>query len=154
MSLHFAYSFPAMCGLQAGREYFVVMCPLKVLPKLFIFNESELSPELRSNRTLNKNRLPEMCDYILNNRKEYVFSSLTASIDGSMNLLLLQINKFLPSVHYKLLWIVNCSLMTGSIVRQLLKKQLPLIQLLVMRLFLLYFLLMKASSVVNKFFRI
>ena len=82
MSMDFAYSFPAMCGIQAGREYFVIMCPLKVLPKLFIFNDSELSSELRSNRTLNKNRLPEICDYILTNRKEYVFSSLTASIDG------------------------------------------------------------------------
>lgn len=82
MSLNFSYSFPAMIGTQAHKDYFVVMCPLNVLPKLFIFNESELSPELRSNRTLNKTRLPEMCDYILNNRTEYVFSSLTASIDG------------------------------------------------------------------------
>ena len=57
MSLQFSYSFPAMSGIQANRDYFVIMCPLKILPKLFIFNESELSPELRSNRILNKGRL-------------------------------------------------------------------------------------------------
>lgn len=83
MSLTFCYSFPAVLGNQAGREYFVIMCPLKVLPKLFIFNEEELSPEVRSQRTLNKQRIPEMTDYILKNRDDYVFSSLTASIDGN-----------------------------------------------------------------------
>lgn len=94
MSLNFSYSFPAMIGTQAHRDYFVVMCPLKVLPKLFIFNESELSPELRSNRILNKNRLPEMCDYILSNRSDYVFSSLTASIDGEYEFIPFNTNAF------------------------------------------------------------
>ncbi len=82
MSLTFCYSFPAVMGQQAGRDYFVIMCPLKVLPKLFIFNDEELSPEARSQRTLNKQRIPEISDYILQNRKDYVFSSLTASMDG------------------------------------------------------------------------
>lgn len=94
MSLNFSYSFPAMIGTQAKKDYFVVMCPLKVLPKLFIFNETELSPDLRSNRILNKNRLPEMCDYILNNRKDYVFSSLTASIDGEYEFIPLNVDDF------------------------------------------------------------
>ena len=82
MSLTFCYSFPAVMGNQAGRNYFVIMCPLKVLPKLFIFNDEDLSPEVRSQRTLNKQRIPEISDYILKNRKDYVFSSLTASMDG------------------------------------------------------------------------
>lgn len=82
MSLTFCYSFPAVRGNQAGRNYFVIMCPLKVLPKLFIFNDEDLSPEVRSQRTLNKQRIPEISDYILKNRKDYVFSSLTASMDG------------------------------------------------------------------------
>lgn len=82
MSLTFCYSFPAVMGKQAGRDYFVIMCPLKVLPKLFIFNDEDLSPEARSQRTLNKQRIPEISDYILSNRKDYVFSSLTASMDG------------------------------------------------------------------------
>jgi DNA sulfur modification protein DndB len=83
MSLTFCYTFPAVMGNQAGRDYFVIMCPLNVLPKLFIFNDEYLSPEVRSQRTLNKQRIPEMSDYILKNRHDYVFSSLTASIDGN-----------------------------------------------------------------------
>lgn len=82
MGLHFCYSFPAMKGKQANRDFFVIMCPLKVLPKLFVFDEDELSVELKAQRTLNRNRIPEISEYILKNRNDYVFSSLTASIDG------------------------------------------------------------------------
>lgn len=82
MKQNFCYTFPAIKGNQASRDYFVIMCPLKVLPKLFIFNEEELPAEFRAQRILNKNRIPEIANYIVNHPKEYVFSSLTASIDG------------------------------------------------------------------------
>ncbi|PRR70324.1 DNA sulfur modification protein DndB [Clostridium thermopalmarium] len=55
---------------------------LKILSKLFIFNEEELPPEHRAQRILNKSRIPEIASYIVYNPKDYVFSSLTASIDG------------------------------------------------------------------------
>ena len=41
-----SYSFDALRGIQAGREFYVAMCPLKIIPKLFIFNEEEVSPQL------------------------------------------------------------------------------------------------------------
>jgi DNA sulfur modification protein DndB len=82
MKQNFYYTFPAIKGIQAHREYFVIMCPLKVLSKLFIFNEEELPAEYRAQRTLNKNRIPEIANYIVSNPTDYVFSSLTASIDG------------------------------------------------------------------------
>ena len=78
------FSFPAVKGIQATMEYYVVMVPLDCIPKLFTFRDENLSPELRSQRTLNKARIPEMCDYILENPTSYVFSALTASVDGDM----------------------------------------------------------------------
>lgn len=80
---NFFYTFPALKGIQASKDFFIIMCPLKILSKLFIFNEDELPPEHRAQRVLNKNRIPEMASYILNNPKDYVFSSVTASIDGN-----------------------------------------------------------------------
>lgn len=77
----FEYLFPAIRGIQATREYYVVMCPLHIIPKLFLFDESELRPELRAQRVLNKARIPAICDYIVQNTTEYVFSAMTASID-------------------------------------------------------------------------
>ena len=80
----FEYVFPAIRGLQAGREYYVSMCPLRLIPKIFLFDEEELVPELRAQRTLNKNRIPEIANYVLDNRTEYVFSALTASVDADL----------------------------------------------------------------------
>jgi DNA sulfur modification protein DndB len=80
----FEYIFPAIRGVQAGREYYVSMCPLRLIPRIFLFDEEELKPELRAQRTLNKQRVPEMARYVVDNPKEYTFSSLTASIDGKV----------------------------------------------------------------------
>ena len=78
------YGFDAIRGIQAGREFYVAMCPLKIIPKLFVFTEFDLPPELRAQRTLRKSRIPALKNYILNNPKDYIFSSLTASVDGTM----------------------------------------------------------------------
>lgn len=78
------FSFPAVKGIQASMEYYVVMVPLDCIPKLFTFTDEDMPPEIRSQRTLNKARIPEMRDYILNNPTSYVFSALTASIDGDV----------------------------------------------------------------------
>lgn len=84
MSDSFEYVFPAIRGVQARREYYVSMCPLRLIPKIFIFNEEELLPELRAQRVLNKSRLPEMAQYLLSNREDYTFSAITASIDAEI----------------------------------------------------------------------
>lgn len=80
----FQYVFPAIRGVQAGREYYVSMCPLRLIPRIFLFDEEELTPELRSQRTLNKARVPEMARYLADQPDTYVFSALTASVDADM----------------------------------------------------------------------
>src|SRR5215212_5589503 len=84
MNDSFEYVFPAIRGVQARREYYVSMCPLRLIPKIFLFNEEELVPELRAQRILNKSRLPEIAQYILDNREDYTFSAITASVDADV----------------------------------------------------------------------
>jgi len=84
MASSFGYNFPAIRGLQAGRQYFVSMCPLRIIPKIFLFDEQELKPELRAQRVLNSGRVPEISRYITDNPDDYVFSALTASIDADV----------------------------------------------------------------------
>lgn len=55
-----------------------------MLRQISIFDEDELPPELRAQRTLNKNRIPEMAGYVLDNPDDYVFSALTVSIDSEV----------------------------------------------------------------------
>lgn len=81
----FEYVFPAIRGVQAGREYYVTMCPLRLIPRMFLFDEEELTPEMRAQRTLNKGRVPEIARYILDNSNSYVFSALTASVDADVH---------------------------------------------------------------------
>ncbi len=84
MAENFSYVFPAIRGVQAGREYYVSMCPLRLLTRLFTFDEEELVPELRAQRTLNKARIPDISRYIIENKSSYTFSAITVSIDGTI----------------------------------------------------------------------
>jgi hypothetical protein len=66
---HFEYVFPAIRGVQAGREYYVSMCPLRLIPRILLFDDDELRPELRAQRTLNKTRVPEIARFPPKTRK-------------------------------------------------------------------------------------
>lgn len=79
------YQFTALRGIQSGREYYIAMCPLRLIPKIFLFDEEEIPPELRAQRVLNRARVPQIAQYIIDYPDDYVFSSLTASIDGDVN---------------------------------------------------------------------
>lgn len=83
--MDFCFSFPAIKGIQAGKFFYSVMCPLEILSKLFDFYNNEIPEEFRAQRVLNEKRVPEIKNYILTNASSYVFSSITASIDGDYN---------------------------------------------------------------------
>jgi DNA sulfur modification protein DndB len=77
-------TFAAIRGVQAGRDYYVAMCPLKIVPRLFPFDDAGLPPDLRAQRMLNKARVPDIARYLVENSRSYTFSSLTASVDGKV----------------------------------------------------------------------
>lgn len=83
--MDFVYKFPVVRGLQAEREYYIAMVPLKMIPRLFPGEEEYVSPEYRAQRRLNEARVPVISRYILENRDTYVFSALAASIDGEFS---------------------------------------------------------------------
>lgn len=80
----FVYTFPVVRGVQAGREYFIAQCPVRMLPKIFSFTDSDLPVEMRAQRTLSTQRVPEIARYIVDNRTDYTFSAITASIDAEV----------------------------------------------------------------------
>ena len=83
MSLN-VHKFAAIRGRQSGDDYFTVVCEMALIPKLFLFNETSIPTELRAQRHINKGRIPEIARYIVDNPKNYIFSALTASIDGNV----------------------------------------------------------------------
>lgn len=80
----YSHSFPALRGLQAGRVFYVAMCPLRIIPKIFVFNEDEVPAELRAQRVLNRARVPELAAYLADNPNSYILSALTASVDAKV----------------------------------------------------------------------
>jgi DNA sulfur modification protein DndB len=73
-------SFPAMQGRMGKREYYVTVMKLALIPKLFKFRDwAELPPEQRAQRVIQKSRIPEITQYILDNEDGYLFSALTVS---------------------------------------------------------------------------
>lgn len=76
------HQFPAVRGIQAGREYYVIMCPLKLVSRLFVFDDDEVPADMRAQRVLNRARVPDITRYLVTNQEDYVLSSITACIDG------------------------------------------------------------------------
>lgn len=83
--MNLCYRFPVVKGKQAGRDYYIGMVPLNMLCKIFDGDEEYVLPEYRAQRRLNESRIPDIKNYILDNKDTYVFSALTASIDGKYN---------------------------------------------------------------------
>ena len=89
--MDFVYKFPVVRGIQARREYYIAMIPLRMLGRLFPNEEEFVLPEYRAQRKLNEARIPVISKYITENQDTYVFSALAASIDGEF--------KFIPSTN-------------------------------------------------------
>ena len=76
------WALPAIRGVQAGHEYYVVMMRLRDLHRLLAPIDAKMPPELRAQRMLNKARVPKIASYILGNPRDYTFSSLVGAVDG------------------------------------------------------------------------
>lgn len=80
-----SYSFPAVRGIQAGREYYVAQVPYAIVAKLFVFDDEAVPPECRAQRVLNERRAEAIGDYIADNAAHYVLPALTVSVSAEMS---------------------------------------------------------------------
>lgn len=80
----FELQLPGIRGKQAGQHYYLVMCPLRHIPRLFQSADEGIPPELQAQRVLNKGRVPEITRYITENSHSYVLSSIVGSIDSDV----------------------------------------------------------------------
>lgn len=79
------YSFLAIRGRQGETEYYLTQCPLRLVPRLFLFNEAEIPAHLRQVRSLNAHRIEGLTQYLIGRSSEYVLAPLIASVDSEMN---------------------------------------------------------------------
>ena len=81
----YSHTFPAVRGVQAGRPCYIAMCPMRIIPKIFVFDEEEVPPELRAQRVLNRARIPEIAKYLIENPSDYTLSAITASVSEQVH---------------------------------------------------------------------
>lgn len=85
MRSEITYTFPAVRGIQSGKEFYTAQVPYRYLVKLFVFDDEDVvPPELRAQRNLNVSRAKKIGEYMLSNPDSYVIPSITASVSAEM----------------------------------------------------------------------
>ena len=77
-------SLPVLRGIQAGRQYFIAMCPLSFIVRHLPFPPETLPPEKVIQRQINKSRIPKIADYLVKYFDDYILPPVIASIDGDV----------------------------------------------------------------------
>ena len=70
--------------MQARTAYYTVMVPLRMVPRLLLFDDESLPADLRAQRVLSRARVPQIAKYLSDNWDDYILSSLCASVDGEL----------------------------------------------------------------------
>lgn len=86
MNSAFNYGFPAVKGMQAGRECYIATVPMEIVPKLFPYPPptKNLKARYRAQRTLTPARVKKLVRYILDNPESYIIPAITVVINSAV----------------------------------------------------------------------
>ncbi len=76
-----SYTFPAIRGLQGNYTYYLIQCQLRLLPRLFLFDEAEVPANLRRIQTIDQSVVSRWTDYLSSRKDDYTLAPLIAVID-------------------------------------------------------------------------
>jgi DNA sulfur modification protein DndB len=79
------YSLPCIRGRQGNSEYYLIQCSIRLLPRLFLFNEDEVPISLRRGRILDAARVAEIVRHLSPNLQSYTIAPVLASVDCEVN---------------------------------------------------------------------
>ena len=88
MSGAFNYEFPAVKGIQAGRECYIATVPMAVIPKIFPYPPpptKNLNARNRAQRTITPSRVQKLVRYILDNPDSYIIPAITVVINSAVD---------------------------------------------------------------------
>ena len=77
--------FDAVRGVQAKREFYIMMCPFATIKDKFRYEDDpRIDPQLKAQRKIRDSRIPKIASYIKDNYNNYIFSSITISVGKKM----------------------------------------------------------------------
>ncbi len=78
------YSFAAIKGQQGKHDYYLIQCPLRLVPRLFLFDETEVPPSLRRSRSVDVARAADIVKYLAEEPETYVLAPIVATTGSTI----------------------------------------------------------------------
>lgn len=73
-------------GMQAGREFYTIMCDFATIVNRFQFDmDASMPAHMRAQRKIRPSRIPTIAAYIMDNPDNYVLSAITVSVDKKID---------------------------------------------------------------------
>lgn len=81
----FEIHLPAIRGVQAGRPFYIALCPTKFIPRLIPQESPGTSQDNCFGRAADRGRSQEIARYLAGNPESYVLPAITCLIDGNVH---------------------------------------------------------------------
>ncbi len=78
------YTFPALLGRQGKYTYYLIQCELRLLPKLFLFDEAEVPANVRRTHSIDQSVVRKWQDYLAARKDDYTLAPLIAVTDETV----------------------------------------------------------------------
>lgn len=75
------YTFPAIQGHQGKYNYYLIQCPLRLLSRLFLFDEAEVPENLRRTHTIDASSISKWTNYLSSHKDNYTLAPVIAVVN-------------------------------------------------------------------------
>lgn len=73
------YTFPALRGRQGEHDFYILLCPLHLVPRIFLFDEAQVPSGWQPRPSLNPGAVEKLARYIQRHAADYVLAPLVAT---------------------------------------------------------------------------
>lgn len=81
---HGNYTFAAIKGQQGEHEYYLIQCPIRLVPRIFLFDEVEVPLSLRRVHAADPARAADIAKHLAEEPDSYILAPIIATIDGQV----------------------------------------------------------------------
>jgi DNA sulfur modification protein DndB len=74
------YTFPALRGRQGEHDYFILLCPLHLAPRIFLFDGVQAPPAWPPRPSLVPGKVEKLANFIQTHAADYVLAPLVATV--------------------------------------------------------------------------
>ncbi|GIK75003.1 MAG: hypothetical protein BroJett021_39910 [Chloroflexota bacterium] len=74
------YTFPALRGRQGEHDYYLILCPLYLAPRIFLFDGVQAPPNWPPRPSLDPSKVEKLAQFIQSHPADYVLAPLVATV--------------------------------------------------------------------------